>query len=76
MSERAGNLEDLRVLELRPERAYRADPATCQNQYGRRCEYHSLCYGDEEFARADFVPRRIHAELYDDDRGAYDSAVP
>jgi len=60
-------LEDLRVLELHPERAYRADPMTCQNQYGRRCEYHTLCYGDEEIARADFVKREKHSELKDDD---------
>lgn len=59
-------LEDLRVLELHPERAYRADPATCTNQYGRRCEYHSLCFGDEQLARADFVRRPIHSELLDE----------
>jgi hypothetical protein len=60
-------LEDLRTLELHPERAYRADPMTCQNQYGRRCEYHPLCFGDEELARADFVKKPIHAELALDD---------
>jgi hypothetical protein len=59
-------LEDLRVLELHPERAYRADPGTCTNQYGRKCEYHALCYGDEQLARADFVRRPIHAELLDE----------
>lgn len=59
-------LEDLRVLELHPERAYRADPGTCTNQYGRKCEYHALCYGDEGLARADFVRRPIHAELLDE----------
>lgn len=60
-------LEDIRALELHPERAYRADPMTCQNQYGRRCEYHALCFGDEEFAMADFVKREKHSELTEED---------
>lgn len=58
-------LEDLRRVELHRDRAYRADPMTCQNQYGRRCTYHELCYGDADIARADFVVRPVHDELLD-----------
>lgn len=60
-------LGDLSMLMRHPERAYRADSMTCQNQYGRRCEYHPLCYGDEELARADFVHVPKHSELEDDE---------
>lgn len=56
-------LEDLRYLELHPERAYRADSMTCQSQYGKRCEYHPLCYGDEDMAIADFIHKPAHNEL-------------
>jgi hypothetical protein len=58
-------LEDLRRIELHRDAAYRADPMTCQNQYGRRCVYHELCFGDADIARADFVVRPVHEELID-----------
>jgi hypothetical protein len=60
-------LQDLSMLMRHPERAYRADSMTCQNQYGRRCVFHPLCYGDEEMARADFVHVPRHSELEDEE---------
>lgn len=58
-------LEDLRRIELHRDRAYRADPMTCQSQYGRRCAYHEICFGDADAAMANFVVRPIHEELDD-----------
>lgn len=58
-------LEDLRRIELHRELAYRADSMTCRQMYGRRCEYHSLCYGDADAARVDFIVRKPHEELDD-----------
>lgn len=60
-------LEDVRRIQLHRDRAYRTDPGACSNQYGRRCTYHSICYGDPDVARADFVVRPIHMELEDDE---------
>lgn len=59
-------LEDLRRVELHRDQAYRASPSTCQRQYGRRCVYHPLCFGDAQMARADFIKKPVHDELEDE----------
>jgi hypothetical protein len=59
-------LEDVRRVQLHRDRAYRTDPGACQNQYGRRCTYHSICYGDAAIARADFTVKPVHMELEDE----------
>lgn len=64
-------LEDLRRVELYRDLAYRADQSICTNMYGKRCVYHSLCYGDAGTARCDFIVQKKHAEL-DDNNGEGD----
>lgn len=66
-------LEEARTIELHRERAFRADPMTCQNQYGRLCEYHSICYGDAAIARAEFVVKKVHSELDEEEDESFDS---
>ena len=56
------------AIERNPDGFWRASPWTCQNQYGRRCQYHSLCWGDEKFARSQYVERKtLHQELEEED---------
>jgi hypothetical protein len=67
VDETRNTLEDIRAVDLDRSRAYRADSMTCQNQYGRRCEYHTLCYGDAEAARSGFVVKPPHSELLEEE---------
>ena len=66
VTETKRTLKEIEILEQNPEIAYRAAAQTCQNQYGRRCAYHELCYGDKQAAMLNFVHKPAHSELKED----------
>lgn len=63
-------LEEIQAFERAPGRAYRTSPDICRRDYGRPCEYLSLCYGDPGLERENYKTRQIHAELAEDEGGS------